>query len=575
MAFFEYDPADKKAEYYEKLQSLMKNWEKEIVEFKEAKGHYDLNQLGRYFSAISNEANLHDIQYGWFVLGVSEEKKKYPVGTHYKEGSETLLEKLKYEIAKETTDGITFMDIIEIFPVYEGEAKRVLMFKIPAAVTGIPTGWKSKYYGRDGESLVELNQEKIDRIRMQERRDWSKQIIHGSKIEYLDSEAIKFARSRYIERMNRPHITEEIEKLSDEEFLTKIKLMRDGSVTNAGMILLGNPEYDYLFENAPEMMWRLYGADDVLKDYQIYKIPFILSADQIFAKIRNLTYRYMTRQMSLFPEETEYDSWMLRELIHNCIAHSNYQLGGRIYINESEDNILITNPGDFLPQSIQNVLSKTYSPPYYRNRLLVDAMVMFHMIDTATSGIKKVYRIQKDKYFPLPDYDLHDKNQVSVRIYGKILDENYTYLLYDHPEFDMRTIFLLDQVQKGNGRNLQKDEIAYLRKHNLVEGRINHLFLSAETAKVMNEEIEYVKNRGFHDKYYKDLIIELIQQKEQVQRKDIRKLLWNKLPDSYSDKQKEQKISTLLTSLRKAGKIKKDSDNQQLSHWVLVGDDEK
>lgn len=41
----------------------------------------------------------------------------------------------------------------------------------------------------------------------------------------------------------------------------------------------------------------------------------------------------------------------------------------------------------------------------------------------------------------------------------------------------------------------------------------------------MNEEIEYVKNKGFHDKYYKDLIVELIQKKEKVQKRDIRKLL--------------------------------------------------
>lgn len=32
--------------------------ENEIVEFKEAKNTYDFNKLGKYFSALSNEANL-------------------------------------------------------------------------------------------------------------------------------------------------------------------------------------------------------------------------------------------------------------------------------------------------------------------------------------------------------------------------------------------------------------------------------------------------------------------------------------------------------------------------------------
>ena len=32
--------------------------ESEIVEFKEAKNTYDFGKLGKYFSALSNEANL-------------------------------------------------------------------------------------------------------------------------------------------------------------------------------------------------------------------------------------------------------------------------------------------------------------------------------------------------------------------------------------------------------------------------------------------------------------------------------------------------------------------------------------
>ena len=134
--------------------------------------------------------------------------------------------------------------------------------------------------------------------------------------------------------------------------------------------------------------------------------------------------------------------WLLRELLNNCIAHSNYQLGGRNYVNECEDSINITNPGDFLPRTIETVLQTTYNPPFYRNQLLADSMVRFHMIDTATSGIKKVYRIQRQKYFPMPDYDLSDVNMVSVTVYGKTIDEHYTYILYEHPELDLETVYV-------------------------------------------------------------------------------------------------------------------------------------
>ena len=568
VAYFEYEKDDGKAEYYGLLQELMERWEYEIVEFKSATGGYSEDKIGQYVSAISNEANLAGKQYGWFVLGVSETGMRRPVGTGFKKGPGTLMERFKYMISQNTTDAMTFLDIIELYPVVDGEPKRVLMFKIPAAVAGMPTEWKTRCYARSGESLIPLQQYKIDAIRNQERRDWSKLLLSGATIESLDRDAIAFAREKYKERRNQPHITEEVDSLSDEEFLTKIKLMRNGQVTNAAMILLGNAEYDYLFANAPTIMWRLYGADGELKDYTIFRIPFIRVVDQISAKIRNLTYRYMPNQLSLFPKETQqYDTWLLRELLNNCIAHSNYQLGGRIYINECEESINITNPGDFLPQTIETVLQTTYSPPFYRNQLLTESMVNFYMIDTATSGIKRVYRIQRKKYFPMPDYNFSTANQVSVTVYGKVMNDQYTYILYEHPELDLETVYLLDQVQKG--QSIPKEAVAYLRKHKLVEGRVNHLFLSAEVAKTVEGEAQYIRNRAFDDRYYQDMIVDYLKKFGVGQKKDFRKLLMDKFPDVLTEKQKERKILTLLSALKRQDKIDTDSDNPRTCHWVL------
>lgn len=168
MPHFEYRKSIKDIEYYEILETLMERWEYEIVEFKEAKGGYDTDKIGRYFSAISNEANLRQQQYGWLIFGVGEEREtkiKKIVGTAYKKGDNSLLERFKYEISRDTANGMTFYDIIEIFPIVNDKEYRVLMFKITAAATGIPTDWKTNYYERAGESLLPLKQYKIDTIR--------------------------------------------------------------------------------------------------------------------------------------------------------------------------------------------------------------------------------------------------------------------------------------------------------------------------------------------------------------------------------------------------------------------------
>lgn len=546
----------------------MERWEYEIVEFKEAKGQYDTDKVGRYFSAISNEANLKHQQYGWLIFGVSENKEKHIVGTAYKQGNPGLLEKFKYEIARNTANGMTFYDIIELFPRVKAKKQRVLMFKIPAAATGIPTDWKTNYFERAGESLVSLKQYKIDAIRSQERFDWSKQILEGASMEHLDKDAMLLAREKYKEKMNEEHINREVDNMDDEQFLTKMKLMINGRITQAGMVLLGNSDYDYLFKTPPTIMWRLYGANNIDRDYEIFKIPFINVVDKVFAKVRNLTYRYMPNQLTLFPVETEqYSSWMMRELLNNSIAHSNYRLGGRIYVNEFEDKIKITNPGDFIPQRIENVLEVSYNPPFYRNQLLTESMAAFHMIDTATLGIRRAYNIQKAKCFPMPDYNISSGQQVEVTVYGKILNENYMHILYEHQDLDLQTVFLLDRVQKG--LPIGKENIDILRSLKLVEGRSTNLYLSSSAAKSIDDSVGYIKNRGFDDQYYKDLIVEYLKLYEKAKKKEIRELLWNKLPDVLTDAQKENKVSNLLAALKRAEIIQPDSSNQQKSFWIL------
>ena len=556
----------KKEEMILTLYGLIDNWENEVIEFKEAEKDYDRDKIGRYFSALSNEANLRGLQYGWLVFGVNNKERKI-VGTGYRNSKG--LDTLKHEIGAGMTGGMSFIDIYEIFPVVDGVEKRVVMFQIPAAVTAIPTGWHNQEYARDGESLVPLSEEKRERIRRQVRLDWSKRFIPNATMEHLDKAAISIAREKYKQKMDDLHISAEVDKMSDEEFLERRKLVINGRVTNAAMLLLGNSAYDYLFESVPEASWRIYDSKEMVKDYEIYKIPFITLGDRILKNIRNLTYRYMPDQMTLFPMETkQYDTWVLRELLNNCIAHSDYNLGGRIYVNEFEDKLILTNPGSFIPEGIEPILNPGYTSPFYRNQLLAEAMVMFKMIDTETTGIRRVFHIQRERFFPLPDYDITSKERVEVTIYGKEINEKFTYLLHDNDNLNLVTVYLLDQVQKG--KQVSKEAAAHLRKHKLVEGRVNNLYLSAPLAKTEEDRVQYIKNKAFDDKYYQDMVVNYLRKFGKANRAAVRDLLIDKFPDTLSPKQKERKVLTLLTALKRNGIITTDSENKRIANWILT-----
>ena len=547
------------------LHGLIRDWEHEIVEFKQANNNFKQNEVGEYFSAISNEANLQGLQHGWLVFGVHNKTKEI-VHTNYREKGG--LEKLKHEIADNTTGRMTFLDIFEV---YSGE-DRIVMFKIPAAIAGMPTAWKGHYYGREGESLGPLSMEELDRIRGQVQRDWSKQIVDGLSMKHLDNDAIYAAREGYKEKHNDEYISTESDKMSDEEFLTKLNLMVNGKLTNAAMVLFGNPDYDYLLDVPVSAMWRLHSSNDRLKDYVEFRMPFVLVANKIYGKIRNSTYRYMPDQSKLDTMVTQqYNEELLKELIYNCIAHMDYMQGGRIYIDELEDSVIISNPGSFIPGDVRKVLKTGYTAPYYRNLLLASAMANISLIDSAQWGIRKVFDTQRDRYFPLPDYDFSTPNKVAVTVYGKVLDQNYTRLLFSRSDLELDTVFLLDRVQKK--LPLEKEQYQTLRKLGVIEGKAPNVYISLEVAKIVDDRAQYTKNKAMDDRYYMDLIINYLQQFGSGTKADFIILLNDKLSDVLDDKQKAHKVRNLLMSMSRNGQITHGGGNQRTGSWELAKTD--
>ena len=86
--------------------------ENEVVEFKKAENNFDFDDLGKYFSALSNEANLRYKDFAWLVFGVHDKTREI-IGTTYK-NSDKSLQKLKHDIAQHITDNNTFRDIHEL-----------------------------------------------------------------------------------------------------------------------------------------------------------------------------------------------------------------------------------------------------------------------------------------------------------------------------------------------------------------------------------------------------------------------------------------------------------------------------
>lgn len=159
---------------YEIFNELRYHHEDEVVEFKKAENNFDFDDLGKYFSALSNEANLRDKAFAWLAFGVHDKTREI-LGTSFKNSMKSL-QKLKQDLSQHTTDNHTFREIYEL----KVEGKRVLLFQIPATPRGIPMAWKGHFYARRGESLGALDMGKYEEIRRQVvDEDWSKEIVES------------------------------------------------------------------------------------------------------------------------------------------------------------------------------------------------------------------------------------------------------------------------------------------------------------------------------------------------------------------------------------------------------------
>ena len=520
----------------------------EVVEFKRAENSFSESDLGKYFSALSNEANLKGVKSAWLVMGVDNNTHSL-TSTQFKPSRDSL-DALKKKIADQVTARLTFDEIYD----FKREGKRVLMYQIPAAPQGVPIAYQGHYYGRDGESLVALNLHEIETIRQQAaKEDWSRQIVAEADLGDLDPEAIAKAKELYLSA--HADKKDEIQQWSDEVFLNKAKLTVKGKITRATILLLGKPESEALISpSVAQIKWILKDNNGTERDYQVFTCPFVLAVDQVYAKIRNLKYRYInTVFQTLFPEELDtYEPYVIREAINNAIAHQDYTLGGQVNVVEYEDHLVFSNKGSFLPGTIENVLESDAPEEYYRNHFLCNAMVGLKMVDTIGSGIRKMYNYQRKRLFPMPVYQLSD-NRVTVSITGKIIDVNYANVLVRNTDLSLRDIELLNRVQMKHP--LTAAEVSYLRKKHLVEGRIPNIYISKDIAQTTGQKVAYSRHKGLGSKVCEDLLMDALKDHKSLSKEEVARLLWNVLPDVLTEFQKQNKVNNLLSKLRMRGDI--------------------
>lgn len=533
--------------------------ETEWVEFK--KGTATTNdKLGQYFSGLSNSACVKNMPFAYLVFGVDDSTHEV-IGTKFNfKTAKAGNEELELWIRRLLNPSIRF----EHFICQYNNTLRLEVFRIPAT-KGVPVNFMNTPKIRIGTSLTDLKDyPDLARYIYNSEIDWSAQIIENASISDLDSQAIVQAKEKFKEKNAAKKWFSEIDNWDDITFLDKAKITVNGKITNTAIILLGKTESaHYISPSVAQITWKL-DADE--QAYQHFEIPLFCAINDVWKQIRKLQYKFFPDNILLSVEVNKYDSIVILEALNNCIAHQDYSRHARILLTEKTHQLIFENEGGFIEGSPDDYTQGTKVPKKYRNRWLADAMVNLNMIDTMGYGIKRMYEGQRKRFFPLPDYSKSTPDKVILEIYGHSIDENYSKLLIEKKDdLSLTEVVLLDKIQKG--QTITDDGAKQLKKKHLIEGRKGHYFISSEIAAITNQKASYTRNKGLDKQFYKDYIVQHIQNHGSATREEINQLLLDKLPPFLTDKQRDNKIHNILSEL--SGSVIVNIGSKTVSKWVI------
>ena len=455
-------------EIIQKLEELLQlKKETEVVEFKHAANKFETEDIGKYFSALSNEANLKGEEQGWLVFGV-EDKTHQVLGSNYK-SSRSSLDDLKKQIADQMTNRITFVEIYEAYV----EGKRVVLFEIPAAPMGIPIAYKGHYYGRDGESLVALNIQEIEHIRAQHvdncfETEVAKTNLSGAEVLRL----LDYKKLFELLQRDLPNSEEAIlERLELMQFVQRRNELYD--ITNMGALLFAKNFDDFAHLNGRRVVIRKYAGTN----NRICTLEMFSSAGYAIG------FSNMVRFIELQTPESEeieilreskptYPIVAIREFVANALVHQDFAISGmQITVEIYKNRLVITNPGVSL-----NAVNRLIDlPARSRNEKLAQAMYLLRLCERRGSGVDRA--VEAIEQMQLPAYDAETGDfYTRITLYPrKSLDEmtkdekvqacyQHTCLLYEDRKIcnnqSMRERFGLDKKQVATASHIISDTIA-------------------------------------------------------------------------------------------------------------------
>jgi ATP-dependent DNA helicase RecG len=523
----------------EQLQQWLEAREGAHLEFKEAKRHFDFEELVKYCAALANEGG------GKMVLGVTDQLPRRVVGSNAFQNLERttqgLIERLHLRIE---TEKINHPDGTPV------------IFHVPSRPTGMPIQYKGAYWMRAGESLAPMTPDLLKRIFAESGPDFSAERCSTAIMEDLMPSAIEDFRSRWIKKSG----NEALAKLNHEQLLCDAELLVDNQITFAALILFGSRAAlgKHLAQSEVIVEYRSNEASVPYQQRVEYRQGFFSFYDDLWNLI-NLRNDRQSYQDGLFRYDIPtFSEGTVREAILNAVGHRDYRLGGSIFIKQFPRHLEVINPGGFPPGITSNNILDHQNP---RNRRLAEVFAKCGLIERSGQGMNRIFEESIRQSKPLPDFSQSDEHHVRLILRGEVQNPAFIKFLEQigaeqMAHFTTHDFLALDCIQREQpvppGIRARLPRLASLGViESIGRGRGVRQILSRALYEHLGQKGAYTRQRGLDRETNKELLCQHIRQypQEGARFSELQQVLPGLSRDGVQTLLRELKKSRRITSL--------------------------
>jgi ATP-dependent DNA helicase RecG len=437
-----------------------------------------------YVVAFANEGG------GRLVLGMTDNEPHDVVGSDFAQGKIGALE-------DETFSRLGIR--VRLEELYEN-GLRVLIAHIPPR----PVGKMMKFEGvplmRVGESLRNMSDEEMFAILSEQEPDFSAKVCDGIDIDDLDEAAIKKMRESYARKQKNPGFLQ----LSTEQVLTDLKLLENGKLNYAALILLAKKEVIHTRLPQSKTIWEFRNSEAQIHHDSREEIDqaLFITIDSIWRLINQptLNKKYPVQSGAYIFDLYEFNEEVIREAVLNAVAHRDYTITSEVVIKQYPNKITIANPGGF-PKgvTIENILTVSSTP---RSRLMTEILEKTGLVERSGQGVDKIFSITLSEGKAEPDYKYSDMFQVSLTLRTEIIDKAFHVFITQYqnsekePKLGVEQIITLCKIRNGIFQNLKAEIVNQLEKSGLIEkvsGHTNRYTLSQEYHSLVKDDLKIGK----------------------------------------------------------------------------------